>query len=136
MKKKVSKNVKRRVTLVIGPISIGIFCVTLITIVSYLYRINLLNQQKNDLERQLVSLKSEAESMSDEITKLKDPKYIAKYARENYYYTKDGEYVLKIIKDKEKKPEKHSTPMYIYYILGGGLVLLLILIRLIYKKKK
>ena len=88
-KKKISKGVKRRVTLIIGPISIGIFCLTLITVLSYAYRINKLSNTKKELEERLAYLQESAENMSDEIVKLKDPEYIAKYARENYYYTKN-----------------------------------------------
>lgn len=117
-KKKVSKGVKRRVTLVIGPISIGIFCLTLITILSYTYRINKLTNTKKELEERLAYLQESAENMSNEIVKLKDPEYIAKYARENYYYTKNGEYVLKIVEEKEEKTIKKDTPIYVYYIIG------------------
>ena len=28
--------------------------------------------------------------------KLQDPDYIARYAREKYFYSKDGEYIIKI----------------------------------------
>lgn len=45
MAKKVSRNVKRRMT-VIAPISIGIFVVTVFTILSYAYRINNLRLKK------------------------------------------------------------------------------------------
>ena len=117
-KKKISKGVKRRVTLIIGPISIGIFCLTLITVLSYAYRINKLSNTKNELEERLAYLQESAENMSDEIVKLKDPEYIAKYARENYYYTKNGEYVLKVVEEKEEKITKKDTPIYVYYIIG------------------
>ena len=117
-KKKISKGVKRRVTLIIGPISIGIFWLTLITVLSYAYRINKLSNTKKELEERLAYLQESAENMSDEIVKLKDPEYIAKYARENYYYTKNGEYVLKVVEEKEEKITKKDTPIYVYYIIG------------------
>ena len=117
-KKKISKGVKRRVALIIGPISIGIFCLTLITVLSYSYRINKLFNTKKELEERLAYLQESAENMSDEIVKLKDPEYIAKYARENYYYTKNGEYVLKVVEEKEEKITKKDTPIYVYYIIG------------------
>ena len=112
-KKKISKGVKRRVTLIIGPISIGIFCLTLITVLSYAYRINKLSNTKKELEERLAYLQESAENMSDEIVKLKDPEYIAKYARENYYYTKNGEYVLKVVEEKEEKITKNDTNIYV-----------------------
>lgn len=117
-KKKISKGVKRRVALIIGPISIGIFCLTLITTLSYAYRINKLSNTKKELEERLAYLQETAENMSDEIVKLKDPEYIAKYARENYYYTKNGEYVLKVVEEKEEKITKKDNPIYVYYVIG------------------
>lgn len=117
MTKKVSRNVKRRMT-IIAPISFGIFVVTIFTILSYAYRINNLRIMKIELEDKLVALKNDADLMSDEIEKLKDPEYIAKFARENYLYTKDGEYVLKIEEKEEEKKEKKENPIYIYYIIG------------------
>ena len=37
----------------------------------------------------------EEEKLNDEIEKLKDPEYIAKYARENFSYSENGEYIIK-----------------------------------------
>ena len=91
---------------------------TLITVLSYAYRINKLSNTKKELEERLAYLQESAENMSDEIVKLKDPEYIAKYARENYYYTKNGEYVLKVVEEKEEKITKKDTPIYVYYIIG------------------
>ena len=39
---------------------------------------------------------SEEESLKEEINKLQDPEYMAKYAREKYLYSKDDEIVIKI----------------------------------------
>lgn len=136
MAKKVSKNVKRRMT-VIAPISIGIFVVTIFTILSYAYRINNLRITKIELEEKLIALKDDAEIMEDEIQKLKDPEYIAKYARENYLYTKDGEYVLKVQEKEEVIEEKKGNPLYIYYIIGFiSVFVFLIFILLIRKSQK
>lgn len=136
MAKKVSRNVKRRMT-VIAPISIGIFVVTVFTILSYAYRINNLRLTKNELEEKLVALKEDAAMMTDEIEKLKDPEYIAKYARENYLYTKDSEYVLKVEEKEEKPVEKKENPIYIYYIIGFvSILVFIIFIFLIRKSQK
>lgn len=136
MAKKVSRNVKRRMT-VIAPISIGIFVVTVFTILSYAYRINNLRLTKIKLEEKLVALKEDAAMMTDEIEKLKDPEYIAKYARENYLYTKDSEYVLKVEEKEEKPVEKKENPIYIYYIIGFvSILVFIIFIFLIRKSQK
>lgn len=48
------------------------------------------------------ALLEEEQSLKSEVSKLKDPDYIARYAREKYMYTKDGEIILKIVSDDEK----------------------------------
>ena len=35
-------------------------------------------------------------SLKVEVNKLKNPEYVAKYAREKFLYSKDNEYVIKI----------------------------------------
>ena len=51
-------------------------------------------------------LKEEEESLNVEITKLQDPDYISRYAREKYMYSKDGEVILRIIEDDKKEKEE------------------------------
>ena len=51
---------------------------------------------KIELENKLLLLKDEKEILESDILKLKDPDYIAKYVREKYYYSKDGEVILRI----------------------------------------
>ena len=53
-------------------------------------------QEKQTLEKKLVSLKEEEERLRVDADKLQDPDYIARYAREKYFYSKDGEYIIKI----------------------------------------
>ena len=43
------------------------------------------------------SLLDEKEVLETDVIKLQDPEYVAKYAREKYLYTKDGELIIKII---------------------------------------
>ena len=38
----------------------------------------------------------EKESLETDILKLEDPDYIAKYVREKYFYSKDGEVILRL----------------------------------------
>jgi cell division protein DivIC len=136
MAKKVSRNVKRRMTVLV-PFSFGIFLVTLFIILSYAYNIRSLELEKIRLENYLVNLKEEANNMEDEIEKLKDPEYIAKYARENYLYTKEGEYVLKI-EEKKKNEEESKTPsIYPYIIIGViSIIVFSIFIKIIKKRQR
>lgn len=136
-KKKVSKNVKRRLTL-LGPIFIGVFIVCTITIFTYVYKIQSLKKEQTELNEKLQGLQNEEEELSSEISKLKDPEYIAKYARENYYYTKDGEYVIKI-EEKEStetaEEVENNRSLYILAAVIMMLVVLLLFIRAMIKKR-
>lgn len=45
-------------------------------------------------------LLEEEASLKSEVVKLQDPEYVARYAREKYMYTKDGETILRIVDGK------------------------------------
>lgn len=49
---------------------------------------------KSELEQKYSNLVDKEESLSGEVVKLQDPEYAAKYAREKYLYTKDGELII------------------------------------------
>ena len=56
-------------------------------------------QEKKALEEKYATLVNEEELLEKEVNKLQDPEYIAKYAREKYLYSKDGEYIIKIVEE-------------------------------------
>ena len=101
-RRKVSKTVKRRLTF-LGPIFIAVFVICTITICTYMYKIETLKNQKQQLNTQLDNLKNKEEELSSEISKLKDPEYVARYAREKYMYSKDGELIIRIPDDDTDK---------------------------------
>ena len=55
-----------------------------------------MKKEKKNLENQLVVLEEEKETLETDIMKLEDPDYIAKYVREKYFYSKDGELILRL----------------------------------------
>ena len=57
-----------------------------------------MKNEKKDLSVELDSLKEEEEILKSEVNKLKDPIYIAKYAREKFLYSGQGEYIIKMEK--------------------------------------
>jgi len=57
-------------------------------------------KEKKDLESELTTLKDKEEELKVDVNKLQDADYIARYAREKYFYSKDGEYILKIPGEK------------------------------------
>ena len=56
-------------------------------------------QEKKSLEEKYATLMEDEELLEKEVNKLQDPEYIAKYAREKYLYSADGEYIIKIVEE-------------------------------------
>jgi len=135
MAKKISKKSKRRLTLLI-PISLFTISFFIFTSISYVVKICNLRNQEQELNDKLNRLTEEEQNLSDEIVKLKDPEYIAKYAREKYYYTKDGEYVIKIEEKNEEEVIDDSNSNYKKYVIYGGLGVLVIIFIFIFRKRK
>ena len=93
--KKKNKKLKRRM-LFLGITSISIITITVFTIGKYWVDIYYKYKEKEQLEEKLTALKEEEEVLKVDVEKLQDPEYIARYAREKYYYSKDGEFILRI----------------------------------------
>lgn len=104
--KKNSKKTKRRLMISL-PLTLFIIVFSFITTTKELIKINNLSNQKHKLSGELNNLKEESESLNTEITKLNDPIYIARYAREKYLYSKDGEIV--VILDSDKAEEENTN---------------------------
>lgn len=66
------------------------------TLFSNLKQINILVNEKKRLSEEKISLKEKQESLEADIERLSDPEYIARYAREKYFYSKEGELILRI----------------------------------------
>ena len=95
MTKKITKKSKRRVLL--------IFVVTIV--LSSLLLVNLFSVWNQLLEKrkeklfyteQLAKLEEENAYLKVEVEKLQDPDYVARYAREQFLYSKDGEFNIRI----------------------------------------
>jgi len=54
-------------------------------------------EQYEQLEEQLVSLKNEEADLKEEIDLLNDVDYVLEIARTNYFFSKEGELIFKII---------------------------------------
>ena len=94
-----------------------------------------LNKTKSDLELQLSSLQNNEETLKVDIQKLKDPEYIAKYARENYMYSKDGEYIIKIEEEEKVVNESDDSVDYKYLIFISTMGLVIVVLYIIKKTK-
>ena len=135
MKKRVTKASKKRLA-VFGTLSIFIIGYFIFMVAIYIYNIGSLTIKKENLNNNLTELKHEEKILTNEIEKLQDPTYIAKYAREHYAYSKDGENIIKINEKKEEEQEKTFNININYkYLIYGGILLLLLIIFIIKKKK-
>lgn len=90
------KKKARRRFFVLGLFSIFVILSTVITIGKYWVEIFEKYKEKNTLEEELTALKEKEEELSVDANKLQNPEYIARYAREKYLYSKDGEIILQI----------------------------------------
>jgi len=55
-----------------------------------------IKEEKKSLEDKLVNLQDKEEELNSDIKRLEDPEYVARYAREKYMYSKDGELIIRI----------------------------------------
>lgn len=87
---------KRRRILFLGFGSVFIIFLMTFTIGRYWIEIFDKYQEKKSLDEELNSLKEKEEELKVDANKLQNPDYIARYAREKYLYSKDGEFILQI----------------------------------------
>lgn len=134
VRKKIPEASKHRL-MIFGTLSIVLMGYFLVTLISYTIHINKLKENQKVLVSELAALKDDAEDLSTTIQKLKDPDYVARYARENYLYSANGEYIIKIEeKEKEEIKELKDNHQYQYYIYGSVFCLIGIFIYIIKRK--
>lgn len=90
-----AKKMQRRM-LLFGVSSFAVIIATTFTIGSYWVKIYEKYQEKKELEIELANLKDKELKLRLDAERLQDPDYIARYAREKYLYSKDGEFIIKI----------------------------------------
>lgn len=94
-KSKIKINVKMR--LFVAFVVFGSIIFTLsYNLLSNLNKINEMKKEKVFLESQILALKEEEKVLKNDIQKLEDPAYVARYAREKYLYSKEGEFIIKL----------------------------------------
>ena len=80
---------------------LGFSCIIIIVVMTFSigkYWVEILDKykEKKDLDEELIALKEKEEELKVDANKLQNPDYIARYAREKYFYSKDGEFILQI----------------------------------------
>lgn len=98
MAKKRSKLKRKRVKriLLVTLVCLGLNFYALYSIGTIMKDVHSMRLEKKKLVSKLEDLKEEEEILKSEVNKLKDPVYIAKYAREKFLYSGDGEYIIRM----------------------------------------
>ena len=96
MAKNSSRRKTRRRMLLLGLSSVIVIFVMTFTIGKYWVEIFEKYQEKKELDKELTLLKEKEEELKVDANKLQNPDYVARYAREKYRYSKDGEFILQI----------------------------------------
>ena len=55
-----------------------------------------MKKESKELNTKLDELKEEEDILKSEVKKLKDPAYVAKYAREKFFYSGKNEYIIRM----------------------------------------
>ena len=95
MARKLTKKSKRRV-LLISIVTITLISLILVNMFSVWKQLIIKRQEKVFYSEELKKLKEEEAYLKVEVEKLQDPDYVARYAREQYLYSKDGELNIRI----------------------------------------
>lgn len=93
-KKKVKKKATRIATF--GILSIILIIIISATLFTVFKDIISKYKEKNELKQELVALQEKKKELETDVKKLEDPEYLARYAREKYFYSKEGELILRI----------------------------------------
>jgi cell division protein DivIC len=88
------KNVKR--LLVFGLFSVAVIVFVFVSVYNIINQIVDKYKEADELEKKLAALTVEEEELNNEINRLQDKDYLARYAREKYFYSKNGELIIRI----------------------------------------
>lgn len=133
--KKVTKATKRRLTF-FGTLSIVSIIYFGFSLSYHVYTLYDLSKQKENLNSYYLELQKEAEDLQIEIDKLKDPEYLARYAREKYYYSKEGEYIIKLNETEEDIEQIDNDLTNDYIVIGLCSIIVLVFIYILIKAVK
>ena len=138
MARKTTAQVKRRLVLTV-PITLAIILATTFNSVLELKKIRSYEKEKKTLTIELEKIKEDAESLNLEINRLNSPEYIARYAREKFLYTKDGEKLIivdELTKEQQIEESNKEIDYLTYILIGVGSLLFITIVYIIVKKSK
>ena len=99
-KSKNHRRKKAKKSLLFTLLSLALIAFVTYSTLSYCKEIYDKYKEKTELEKKLAVLKKKEKELKLDASKLQNPDYVARYAREKYFYSKDGEYIIKIPEEK------------------------------------
>lgn len=91
------KNKKARARLVLFIPACCLVVLAICTAVgNYWVQISEKYQEKQELTERMLALREKEAELKVEASRLEDPDYVARYAREKYMYSKDGEIIIRL----------------------------------------
>ena len=93
--KKLKRKRARRIFLV-TLVCLAINSYVIYSIGTILNDVYTIKKESKKLNGKLEELKEEEDVLKSEVNKLKDPVYVAKYAREKFFYSGDNEYIIRM----------------------------------------
>lgn len=124
MARRLSKASKKRL-MVFGTLSMFFIISFVFSLIYNVYLICDLTIEKTKLENKYVELQEKTEILKKDIEKLNDPDYLANYAREEYLYSTEGEYIIQL-EEVETKIETIDSTLNKSYIITAIVVLFFI----------
>ncbi len=136
-KKKITKASKRRL-IFFGTLSIVCIISFFVSLSCYIVDIYNLKHEAKQLESKMTELKQNEDNLKTQIDMLKDEEYLARYARENYLYSKDGEIVFKIESNDKTNEENNKNITFDskYFIIAGSIMIVILILYVGLKKGK
>ena len=134
-KRKVAKCTVRRLR-VFGILSLICILYFVFCLCYEMFEIHKLKVEEQNLKEEYKELKEEAKELNIQIEELNNPEYLASYARENYSYSKDGEYIIKL-NNKDKEIKKVDSDIKVnYVVVGASIFVVIIFTAIILRSKK
>ena len=139
--KKVSIQAKRRL-IISRPICLFFVFLLVVTFGYNMVEYYNVMKEKEIKEEEFKQLQEKSDYLKKEIIKLNNPEYLARFAREHYSYSKEGEIILQLEKEetvekvKTEISKKDTSVSFVLATIVVGIILLFyIIIRIIRRKK-
>jgi cell division protein DivIC len=95
MKKKITAKTKRRLFLMLT-LTVAVLIAFSFNVWKLFSQVVAKNSEAIALRNEIKHLEDEEDYLNVEVEKLNDPDYVARYAREKYLYSKDGEFTIRL----------------------------------------